>query len=304
MKKLKGVISVIITPFTEDGSNIDFDDLRRLVDALVEEGVDGLALPGVASEFYKISDAERSRMIEVVADQANGRVPVVVNITRNSTELAIKDAREAKAAGADAVMVVPPWFVPPSGAAVVEHVEAIAQSVDLPIVIQYAPNVTGAPITTDTFLDLADRLARDVYIKAESVPPGPLVSTIVERTSGRMGVFIGNGGAQMFDALERGAAGVMPGSAIVRPFVEIYRSYTDGDKEKAFRLFNHLLPILNVTTQSAEMYVACEKKMLKARGIFKSDRCRRPCHAVGPEVDRLLERYDRYMREHFGYGWR
>ena len=301
MTKFEGIFSIVVSPFTSDGKDVDDEDLRRIVDLLISEGVNGLALPGVGSEFYKLSDAERTKMIRTVVEQANKRVPVIANITRNTTALAVKDALEAQAMGVDGVMIVPPWFIPPSNAAIIDHVHAVADSVDLPVIIQYAPNVTGVSIPVETFLDIANQRSEQLYIKAEAVPPGQLVSAILEQAAGKMGVFTGNGCVQMFDLLERGAMGHMPGSSMARPYVDIYQAYVNGKKEKAFDMFNQFLPVLNLVTQSAETFVQFEKTILKARGVIKSDHCREP-HASIKGYKTMLERYDDYMRIHFGYG--
>ena len=300
MTILRGIIPILPAPFTNDGASVDYADLRSIVETVIAEGAHGVALLGVASEFYKIDDAERRLMIETTVDQAAGRVPVVVNITRNATELAVKDARHAEEVGADAVMIVPPSFIPPGSAAIIEHIHAVADSVKLPVVIQYAPNVTGVSIPVSAFLDIERQRGGELYIKAESVPPGPLLSAIVEQTKGRMGVFIGNGCVQMYDSLERGAVGMMPGAAMVAPYLAIYDAFVRGDKDNAFRLFNDLLPVLNHTTQAAELFVQFEKTILKARGVIKSDVCRRP-NAVPDEAMRtMLGRYSDYMKERFG----
>jgi dihydrodipicolinate synthase/N-acetylneuraminate lyase len=301
MKPLQGVISILPSIFTEDGMEIDLEDMRAIIDLIIGEGVHGLALLGVASEFYKISDKERSRMIEAAIDHTAGRVPVIVNITRNSTELAIKDARDAKAAGATAVMVVPPSFMPPSNAAIVEHIHAVADCVDLPVIIQYAPIVTGVGIPAETFLEIIGKREGDFYIKAESVPPGNLISTLMEQTDGRIGIFIGNAGVQLYDSLERGATGLMPGVSMLRPYLDIYEAFASGRKAEAFSMFNKFLPVLNAISQSAEMFVKFEKMILKARGIIKSDYCRRPYYTPGPGYERLLDQYNLYMKEQFGY---
>ncbi|WP_309119897.1 dihydrodipicolinate synthase family protein [Paenibacillus sp.] len=298
--KLHGVIPILPAPFTEDGTAVDHEDLRSVIDLAVSEGAHGVALLGVASEFYKLADDERSAMIRTTVEHVAGRVPVIVNITRHSTELAVRDARDAQAVGADAVMIVPPSFIAPSAAAIMEHIEAVAASVDLPVVIQYAPNVTGVGIPAETFLRIQAACRNDMYIKAESVPPGPLISSIAEGTSGAMGVFIGNGGVQLFDALERGAAGLMPGTAMLKPYMDIYTAYREGNKELAFERFNAFLPVLNLTAQGAEMFTRFEKIILKARGAIKSDACRKPYFSPDEGYRRLLAQYGGLLSDKFG----
>jgi dihydrodipicolinate synthase/N-acetylneuraminate lyase len=301
VQKLKGIISILSTPFTSDGMEVDYDDLRKIIDLLISEGVHGIALLGVASEFYKISDDERQKMIEVTIEHNAKRVPVVVNITRNSTELAVKDALNAERSGADAIMIVPPYFMPPSNTAIIEHIYAVSERVSLPIMIQYAPQVTGVGIPAETFLEINKHSKGQLYIKAESVPPGNLISTLVDKTEGEMGIFIGNAGLQTFDALTRGASGLMPGSSMTKPYLDIYNEFVTGNKEQAFEMFNAFLPVLNLVAQSAEMFTKFEKIILKRRGIIKSDYCRKPYYTPGAEYESVLDKYNTYMQKRFGY---
>ncbi|XID91239.1 dihydrodipicolinate synthase family protein [Paenibacillaceae bacterium WGS1546] len=301
MNRIQGVIPILAAPFTSDGAEIDYDDLRALIDFVIAEGAHGVALLGVASEFYKISDEERARMIETTIAHTAGRVPVIVNITRHASELAVKDAKHAEAAGADAIMVIPPYFMSPSGAAVARHIQAVAAQTELPVMIQYAPDVTGAGIPTETFLEFADSRKGDVYIKAESIPPGALISAIVERTNGRMGVFIGNSARQMIDALRRGAVGLMPGCSMVRVYVEIYNEYVHGSRERATEMFDRLLPVINMFSQTAETLIRYEKIILRRRGILKSDYCRTPAYEPDAAYVEWLDEYSAYMVKHFNY---
>ncbi|MFC4597684.1 dihydrodipicolinate synthase family protein [Cohnella hongkongensis] len=301
MREIRGVIPILAAPFTSDGADIDYDDLRRLVDFVIGEGVHGVALLGVASEFYKISDEERRRMIEVTIEQAAGRVPVIVNITQHASELAVKDARHAEEAGADAIMLIPPYFMSPSNAAVSAHIQAVARQTELPMIIQYAPDVTGAGIPAETFLEFSRSRKGQVYIKAESVPPGALISTLLEQTEGRLGAFIGNSARQMIDALQRGAYGLMPGCSMVRVYVEIYNEFVHGSREKAADMFDRLLPVINMFSQTAETLIRYEKMILHRRGVLKTDYCRTPAYTPDQAYAEWLDVYSKHMVRHFNY---
>jgi len=300
-EKLHGVVPILPMPFTADGSDIEENDLRRMIDVLIDEGVHGIALLGVASEFYKVSDEERRRAVEIAVEQAAGRVPVVVNVTRHALELAVEDARHAQAIGAGAVMVVPPFLMSPSAEAIGRHLFAVAESVDLPIVVQYAPEVTGVGIPADIFVELANRRAAPVYAKIESVPPGPLVSALIEKTDGKLGVFIGNSGRQMIDALRRGAVGVMPGASMAKIYVDIYEDFRRGEMERALERFERLLPIINHCSQTAESLIKYEKILLTRRGVFSSDRCRSPSFEPDGPYLQLFEKFIARLKEAFGY---
>jgi len=279
--------------------DVDYEDLGRIIDVVIDEGVHGIALFGVGTEFYKLSDNEKEQMLEVTIKRCFKRIPVVVSITRHSTELAVKDAKRAQTAGADALMIFPPYFMSPSNKAIINHIHGIANSVDLPIIIQYAPQVTGVTIPVETFLEVGKKSGNQLYIKAESVPSGPMISTLIEESDEKMGIFIGNAGAQLFDALERGACGFMPGCATARVYVKMYNEYTYGSKEKAFELYNKFIPFVNMTGQAAEMFVKLEKMILAQRGIIKSDYCRQPSFNPDMHCKQLLEKYYNYLKEQF-----
>lgn len=301
MEVLKGVVPIVAAPFTESGADVDYEDLRNIVELLISEGVHGLALLGVASEFYKISDEERRKMIEVTIEQTAKRVPVVVNITTHATALAVKDAQHARDAGADMLMIIPPHYMPPSNADIIHHIESIARVVDLPLMIQYAPDVTGVGIPVEVFLRISEQQNQQMYIKAESVPTGSLVSALHEKTKGKMGVFIGNLGRQMMDCLHRGALGVMPGSSMAKVYLDIYNEYRSGNPEKALEMYNKLLPIVNFIGQTAESMIKYEKMILKRRGIIKNDTCRKPCYTPDDSYIQLLDQYNEYTRKEFDY---
>lgn len=301
MSILQGVIPILATPFTNDGLDIDYDDLRSMIDFVIKEGVHGVALLGVASEFYKVSEEERRRMIEVTIEHTAGRVPVIVNITQHASELAVKDARHAEEAGAAAIMLIPPYFMSPSNAAVNHHIQAVAGQTELPMIIQYAPDVTGVGIPLETFLDFSHSRKGPVYIKAESIPPGTLISTLIDKTNGKMGVFIGNSGRQMIDALNRGALGLMPGCSMVNVYVDIYNEFVNGSREQAIAMFNHLLPVINLCSQTAETLIKYEKIILKRRGIIKSDYCRTPAYVPDQGYMEWLDYYSGQMNKFFNY---
>lgn len=302
MTSLKGVIPIIPAPFTPDGEEVDYEDLDKVIDVVINEGVHGIALFGVATEFYKLSDDECKRFLEVAIEKCSKRVPVIASITRHSTELAVKDAMHAQEKGADAIMILPPYFMSPSSKAVINHIFSIANSVELPIIIQYAPQVTGAFIPVETFLEVSRQRKSPLYIKAESVPTGPLISTLIEEANDKIEVFIGNGGAQIFDALERGACGFMPGCAITKVYLSIFNEYMNGEKNKAFDLYNKFIPFINLTGQNAEMFIKLEKMLLVQRGIIKSDYCRQPSNAIDLQYKQLLEKYYGYLKKYFDCG--
>src|SRR3989442_1110094 len=160
----------------------DLDSLRRVVDYLIDAGAHGVAALGVAGEIYALTDAERRAVAQTVVKQAAGRVPVVVGASHNGAEAAAALAREAAAAGADVLMVMPPSFIKPAEQGIYEYYAMIAEAARIPIMIQDNPGWTGVTIPTDLIIRLAD-LPLIRYVKVETPAPLPKVSELT-RTAG------------------------------------------------------------------------------------------------------------------------
>ncbi|HEY5628656.1 MAG TPA: dihydrodipicolinate synthase family protein, partial [Candidatus Limnocylindrales bacterium] len=151
---LRGVWNIVPTPFLPDGS-LDLASIPGLVRFVRGTGVDGLTILGVLGEAGRLADAERSAVLGGVLEAAAGSIPVCVGVSHAATDRAIAFAREAQAAGAHSVMLAPPPLARPSDAALRRHYLAVAESVDLPIVVQDHPASSGVPMSVEFLLALA-----------------------------------------------------------------------------------------------------------------------------------------------------
>src|SRR5687768_2249153 len=133
--QLEGVYSVLPTPFTSTG-DVDDASLRKVIDLFIAAGVNGVTALGVTGEVARLDDRERHRVLDVVVEHVNGRIGVVAGTTADGTRTCITYSQHAKAAGATAVMVSPPRMAKLNSDAVVRHYTALAESVDLDIVVQ------------------------------------------------------------------------------------------------------------------------------------------------------------------------
>ena len=168
---LRGAITALVTPFAPDGS-VDEDALRRLVRWQVLAGIDGLVPVGTTGEAPTLTTTERDRVIaitvETVAERAScGRVPVVAGTGTNDTAATIAATRRAAELGADAALVVAPYYNRPDGRMLEAHFRAVADAGDLPIVVYNVPSRTGTNVPADVFLRLAEH-PRVVAIKEAS----------------------------------------------------------------------------------------------------------------------------------------
>jgi len=229
---------------------------------------------GLASEFYKHSDAERELLIELAfGARAPGQI-TIVSVTAHSWEVAVKRARRAEEACAEMLMLLPPFFLGPSIADLRQHVLKVAGAVSLPVMVQYAPAQTGVTLAAEFFLRLNEEAQNIRYVIVESQPPGPMISATTDDSGGMVKCLVGYGGLQILDALSRGAVGVQPASGVADYYPRILRAFEEGDLDGAYALHADLLPLINLLMQAIEPLNRLEKIILRKRGIIASDYCR------------------------------
>src|SRR5919108_2982957 len=142
-----GVLPALITPFTEDGGEIDTGALAANVDRLIGGGVAGLVPGGSTGEFTTLSNAERRRLVEATVEAAAGRVPVVAGTRALSTRQSVELSVHAERAGAAAVMIVPPFYEALSWPELLAHYTAVADAIAIPIMYYNLPSATGIKLT-------------------------------------------------------------------------------------------------------------------------------------------------------------
>ena len=151
---IKGSIVAIVTPMHADGS-LDYDGLRKLIDWHIAEGTDGIVIVGTTGESATVSVEEHCDLIKAAVDHAAKRVPIIAGTGGNSTVEAIRLTEFAKSAGADAALLVVPYYNRPTQEGMYQHFKAIAEAVDLPIILYNVPGRTVADMSNDTILRLA-----------------------------------------------------------------------------------------------------------------------------------------------------
>jgi 4-hydroxy-tetrahydrodipicolinate synthase len=151
---IKGSIVAIVTPMFEDGS-LDREGLRKLIDWHIAEGTDGLVIVGTTGESATVDPAEHGELIKLAVDHAAGRIPVIAGSGGNSTAEAIALTRHAKEVGADASLQVVPYYNRPTQEGMYRHFKAIAEAVDLPVILYNVPGRTVADMSNETVVRLA-----------------------------------------------------------------------------------------------------------------------------------------------------
>jgi len=290
-KPIAGIVPIIAATFTETGA-LDADSFQQLVRHLLGTGASALTLFGLATEFYKLADAERARMQALLLAETS-RSPAVagiISITDHSWELAAERARAAEAQGADALMLLPPFFLGPGEEAILEHLRRVMGAVAIPVIVQYAPAQTGVRIAPEVFLRLRDELPNADFVKVETQPPGRYVGQLVERSGGRLKALVGYAGVQMPDVLARGASGIQPGCSFTELYVELWRRWHE-DTAGFYALHAQLLPYTSYWMQGVELIIKAEKVILKRRGIIASDYCRSPSYSLDARELAVIEQF-------------
>lgn len=244
MFKPQGVYVAMLTPFQDDGS-INEGEVRRLVDFLIERGVDGLFPVSSVGEFVHLSFAQKVRLIQIVAEQAAGRVAVVPGVGSSEPRQAIRLAQAAKEAGCDGVVVAPPYFYPLDASMVEQYFETIAQAIELPLILYNIPLFTQ-PISYEVVARLSRR-ANVVGLKDSS---GSIVDFLHFRDEVRLAggeISFLTGREEAFLAcLMMGGQGCMVATAGILPeiMVGIYESWRKGDLDAACRLQLSILQLI------------------------------------------------------------
>jgi 4-hydroxy-tetrahydrodipicolinate synthase len=226
-----GVMPALVTPFNKDES-INEDQLRNLVNFLIGQGVTGLVPVGTTGEFVNMTFEERKKVIEIVVDETNGRVPVIAGTGETGTKLVIDATNAATDIGADAVLIVTPYYLKPKAKGLYDHYFTIAEKTDIPIVLYNIPACTGVELPWTVVEDLID-IENIVAIK-DSSGDYKYFSALLEKVSDKISVLIG-WDENVLGALAGGAAGCILGSANVFPKIwfEIYNHVKNNRLEEA-----------------------------------------------------------------------
>lgn len=287
---MKGLYPVFQTPYHNDLS-IDFETLSSEIDWLFENGVQGITM-AMVSETLRLSSEERDELASKACEFTGDRGGAVISVGAESTHTAVRHARHAEAAGAAAVMVIPPIATALSNAEVVAYFTTIIEAISIPLIVQDASGYVGKPLPIQTQAQLLKDFGADrVFFKPEATPIGPNLSALRDATDGQAVIFEGSGGICLVDSYRRGIAGTMPGAEIIKAQVALWNALEAGDDASAYRLSTPIASLISLQT-SLDGFLAVEKYLLKKQGIFKNTLTRGPVSfhldpETAAEVDRL-----------------
>jgi 4-hydroxy-tetrahydrodipicolinate synthase len=293
MSVFGGVFSVLPTPFTASG-DVDHESLKHVIDLFIADGVNGCTALGVTSEVARLTDVERDQVLDTVVTHASGRVPVVAGTTAEGLRTCIDYTRRAKTAGASAVMISPPRMPKINSDAVARHFAEVASAVDIPIIVQDYPPISGYTMEPALLARIAREVAAARTIKLED-PPTPLkTSRILEQTKELdVRIFGGLGGVFLLEELLAGAAGAMTGFAFPAILVNIVTLFREGRIDEAADVFYAKVPLMRFEFQEG-IGMAIRKEVLRRRGAITNATIRSPGGTLDDGTRAALDRVMRW----------
>lgn len=267
-KQFKGVIPPVSTLYDQAG-NIDEKSIGILVDSLIEAKVDGLFFLGTGGEFSQMSVEERKQLTEFAVRYVDHRVPVLIGTGSTSTREVIELSNHAERVGADAVVIVNPYYWVLTEENLFDHYSEIAESINLPILLYNFPNLTGQDLTPDFVLKLVDKYPNIIGIK-ETIDSIGHISEMIMKVKGKHPDFSVLCGFDnhLLNTLQIGGDGTISASVNFAPqlSVGIYKAFINGDYEEAIKL-NKQLTVLPFLYQIDSPFVNVVKEAIKISGL-------------------------------------
>ncbi len=263
---LAGVVPIVPTPFTAE-EEVDLIALEGLIEFAAACRLPAVCLPAFASEFYKLSDAERETVVATAIRAAAGRVAVVAQANHPAAVVAARTARRYEELGASVIsFALPRIFGLPEGD-LVSYAQTICGAVGVPVLVQDF-NPGGPTVGTDFARRLADTCPNFRYLKLEEALMGAKIRSIIKGTEGRVGVLEGWGGMYMLDLLPAGICGLMPGLGVADILASVWHLAHAGQQQAAQDVFYQVLPQIVYSLQHSEVFNWVEKRLLVARGAL------------------------------------
>lgn len=242
--QLTGAFTALVTPFKND--QIDEERYRQLIEWQIQEGIHGLVPCGTTGESATLSHEEHQRVIRICIDQVKGRVPVIAGAGSNNTKEAIELARFAKQAGADAILLITPYYNRPTQEGLFEHFKAVTSAAPVPTLVYNVPSRTGVNVLPATIARMYKELPQIIGIK-EATANLCQVSDMLELCDKDF-ILLSGDDFTVLPTLAVGGKGVISvGSNIApRQFAELCNAYAAGDMAKAQRIHYELAPLCRV----------------------------------------------------------
>ena len=285
-----GVATALITPFSD--GQIDYGALGMLIDMQIDGGIDALVICGTTGESSCLSDEEKLALFEFTVARAEGRVPVIAGVGCSDTEKTVKMCRAARERGANALLIVTPYYNRPTAKGLYLHYRACAEASDIPIIAYNVPPRTGVSIPTATLAELL----RDGYIDSVKEASGDLSRTaeIISSCDG-LTVYSGNDD-QTLPTAALGGRGVISvvSNIFPREMTEMYRTFRRGEHEAAAEMQRKLTPVEHAIF--SEVNPLGIKYAASLLGICRSEFRLPMCEPTEPTKEKIKRAIDRFCK--------
>jgi dihydrodipicolinate synthase/N-acetylneuraminate lyase len=281
-RPFRGVFPIAPTPFTEAGE-VDLDGQRRVLDCMVDQGVDGICILANYSEQFLLTDAERDTLTDLCLAHIADRVPVIVTVSHFGTAIAAARARRAAAGGARMLMLMPPYHGATLRAdekGVIEHFARVAEAGGIPLMVQDAP-LSGTTLSVPFLARLAREVPLVRYFKIEVPGATAKLRGLIEAGGSAIeGPFDGEESITLMADLDAGATGTMPSALLpdlIRPVLVHHR---ESRRREAADAYARILPLINF--ENRQCGLRATKAVMAEGGVIRSDAVRHPLEPLHP----------------------
>jgi 4-hydroxy-tetrahydrodipicolinate synthase len=250
-RKMKGVISVCVTPFKEN-YEVDVEGVKRNAEFLVEQGVDGLIACGSVGEFSSLSLEEFRIVVKTTVEAVGGRKPVIAGASHSGTHECMKLAKISEQAGADGIMTVPPYYLKPTWEGVFKHYRMLSESINIGMTVYNNPGFSKVNITPQQCLELVEGMDKIVAIKETSGDCAQFFETL-RLCKGKAQIIMGREVLAFF-GLACGSPGYISSIADFAPrlAIELYQAFEEKDIERAKRINEKIAPYNSLMAQALQ----------------------------------------------------
>ena len=283
----KGIWPVAPTPFSADGV-VDYEGMIRVLDCMIDQGVDGICILANFSEQFLISDAEREQLTRVCLEHAGERIPLIVTISHFATDIAVTRAKFAKQLGAEAVMMMAPYHGALLKGTAEQTYEQLARvgDVGIPIMIQDAP-LSGVELPVDFLIKVAKTIDMVKMFKIECAGAAAKLRVLVDEGGAAIEApFDGEEAITLLADLDAGARGSMTSASIPDLIRPVIFAHMEGRRDEAVEGYSRLLPVINHENRQCGFRAA--KEAMVEGGVIKSAFCRHPIAPLHPQTRQTL----------------
>ena len=282
-----GCWPVAPTPFKEN-EDLDLEGMKRVLDCMIDQKVDGICILANYSEQFLLSDDEREILTKLCIEHVAGKVPIIVTVSHFSTDIAFKRAKLAKDVGANMVMMMPPYhgaLLKGNADQTFEQFRKVSEA-GITIMVQDAP-LSGVDLSVDLLVKMAKEIEHVKCFKIECAQAANKLRALIDKGGSAIeGPFDGEEGITLFADLEAGAKGNMSSAMLPDLIGPLVKNYITGNKKEAEKEYNRVLPLINY--ENRQCGFRATKTVFKEGGVIKSDVCRHPIPSLDKNTKKGL----------------